>query len=205
MPRSMYSMLQRVTSFLVATPSEELVWLLFGRTEAVRRVDADGDARGGAWSCGIVAGMCSSGLSWYKGGNCIRWKDVIAESNLYMLSFPNHATPRKCVWRRQMPSSNCKMCSKRPPLDLFFIALHQIAHLEILPPVKAHAAICTFPHLDGVLLAVLKRGKRAYSHVSAASLGLLVSTYHRTRPLPLASPWLLHSWQQAHSSPDSQQ
>jgi hypothetical protein len=63
MPRSMYSMLQRVTSFLVATPSEELVWLLFGRTEAVRRVDADGDARGGAWSCGIVAGMCSSGLS----------------------------------------------------------------------------------------------------------------------------------------------
>jgi len=42
MPRSRYSMLQRVTSFLVAIPSEELVWLLFGRTEAVRRGEADG-------------------------------------------------------------------------------------------------------------------------------------------------------------------
>lgn len=54
---------------------------------------------------------------------------------------------------------NVEMYSKRPLLDLLLIALHQIAHLEILPPVKAHAAIHPLSHLGGVLLAVLERGE----------------------------------------------
>lgn len=56
-------------------------------------------------------------------------------------------------------TSPVRTYSKRSLLKLLLIALHQIAHLKILPPIKAHAAIRTFPHLGRILLAVLERRK----------------------------------------------